>query len=415
MRAVLLASATATTSGGRRRRSSITHGSALVAFERSKLALAPLIRSRRKSWLPRLDIPPRRCLPPVEFCRGTRPSQAANSRPLRKPLGSTTVAARAVAMIGPMPGTLARRWLTGLLLCQAMSCFSIAATAASSCSICAASTCRHLVRQIRQPRVALIADNGDQLADVAQALRRDHAELGQMPAQSVHQTRTLAHQPLPATVQQHGSLLVGRLDRHKAHRRALNRLANRFRIGGIVLVALDVRLHVLRRHQAHLMAKRAQLPRPVVRRRARLQANQTGRQSTKERQNLRTPKLLAHNRRSLCIDPVHLKNMLRQVESDRSNFAHGWLPFAADSITAVWHSDAARGPSTPSLDYLVGAGEHRPGNFQAERLGGLEIDGQVDFRGLLHRKVGWLLTLKNAIDVAGSTPIRIGDVRSVGD
>src|SRR5262249_18768349 len=65
--------------------------------QRSKLALAPLIRSRRKYWLPRLDIPPRRCLPPVEFCRGTKPSQAANSRPLRKPLGSTTVAAMAVA------------------------------------------------------------------------------------------------------------------------------------------------------------------------------------------------------------------------------------------------------------------------------------------------------------------------------
>src|SRR6516164_7912875 len=84
MRAVLLAGATATTRLGRRWRSPITHGSALVAFERSKLALAPLIRSRRKYWLPRLDIPPRRCLPPVEFCRGTRPSQAANSRPLRR-------------------------------------------------------------------------------------------------------------------------------------------------------------------------------------------------------------------------------------------------------------------------------------------------------------------------------------------
>ena len=47
MRAALLASATATTSGGRRRRNPITHGSALVAFERSKY------------WLPRLDIPPR--------------------------------------------------------------------------------------------------------------------------------------------------------------------------------------------------------------------------------------------------------------------------------------------------------------------------------------------------------------------
>src|SRR6516165_3115891 len=51
MRAVLLASATATTRLGRRWRSPITHGSALVAFERSKLALAPLIRSRRKYWL----------------------------------------------------------------------------------------------------------------------------------------------------------------------------------------------------------------------------------------------------------------------------------------------------------------------------------------------------------------------------
>src|SRR5262249_8318 len=112
---------------------------------------------------------------------------------------------------------------------------------------------------------------------------------------------------------------------------------------GVVLVALDVRLHVLRRHQSHLVAKRTQLPPPVVRRRARLQANQTGRQSTEERQNLRTPKLLAQNRRSLCIDPVHLKNMLRQVHSDRSNLAHGWLPFAADSIRQQFGTQMPQG------------------------------------------------------------------------
>jgi hypothetical protein len=63
MRAVLFANATATTRLGRRRRSPITQGSALVAFERSRLALAPLISSRRKYWLPRLDMPPNR------FCR----------------------------------------------------------------------------------------------------------------------------------------------------------------------------------------------------------------------------------------------------------------------------------------------------------------------------------------------------------
>src|SRR5437016_4023774 len=45
---VLFASATATTSGGRRLRMPITHGSALVAFDRSRFALAPLISSRRK-------------------------------------------------------------------------------------------------------------------------------------------------------------------------------------------------------------------------------------------------------------------------------------------------------------------------------------------------------------------------------
>jgi hypothetical protein len=41
MRAVLFASAAATTRLGRRRRSPITQGSAFVAFERSRLALAP--------------------------------------------------------------------------------------------------------------------------------------------------------------------------------------------------------------------------------------------------------------------------------------------------------------------------------------------------------------------------------------
>jgi hypothetical protein len=33
-------------------------------------------------------MPPSRIFPPVEFCRGTKPSQAANSRPERNTFGS---------------------------------------------------------------------------------------------------------------------------------------------------------------------------------------------------------------------------------------------------------------------------------------------------------------------------------------
>ena len=98
-------------------------------------------------------IPPSRVFPPVEFCRGTKPSQAANSRPERNTFGSATVVAMAVA---------------------------------------------------NSARCARNAFN---------------------------QHRALTHQLFAAAMQQRRRLLLCRLDRHKSHRRALNRLANRFRIG----------------------------------------------------------------------------------------------------------------------------------------------------------------------------------------
>ena len=69
-------------------------------------------------------------------------------------------------------------------------------------------------------------------------------------------------------------LLVGALYRHEAHRRARHRLADRLSVGCVVLIPLDVRLHVSRRHQLHLMAERGQLARPMVGRRAGFHADQ---------------------------------------------------------------------------------------------------------------------------------------------
>src|SRR6266404_5143588 len=94
------------------------------------------------------------------------------------------------------------------------------------------------------------------------------------------------------------------------HRRALNSLANRFRIGGIVLIALDVRLHVLRRHQPYLMPERGQLARPVVGRRTRFQPDHTARKPAEERQHLVATQPAAQDCHTLRIDAVNLKNML---------------------------------------------------------------------------------------------------------
>ena len=63
--------------------------------------------------------PPRRSLPPDEFCRGTRPIQAANCRPDLKSDASVTVAAIALAVIGPIPGIVSRRRLSSFERCQA--------------------------------------------------------------------------------------------------------------------------------------------------------------------------------------------------------------------------------------------------------------------------------------------------------
>ena len=52
---------------------------------------------------------------------------------------------------------------------------------------------------------------------------------------------------------------------------------------------------------------------------------------------------------------------------------------------------------------------------EAERLGGLEVDHQLVLGRRLHRQVGRLLALEDAIDVAGRAPVLVDQIGPIGD
>ena len=60
-----------------------------------------------------------------------------------------------------------------------------------------------------------------------------------------------------------------------------------------------------------------------------------------------------------------------------------------------------------SLDHLVGAREQCRWHLQAQRLGSLEIDHQLILGRCLHRKIGRLLPLEDAVHVASSAALLI--------
>src|SRR5262245_26632749 len=93
----------------------------------------------------------------------------------------------------------------------------------------------------------------------------------------------------------------GLLGGYESHRRPRYRLADGGSVVGIVLAASEIGLHIARRHQSYGVTQRLKLAAPMMRRRAGLDANEAGRQSCEELQNLCTaqtsPQRHHHRRR----------------------------------------------------------------------------------------------------------------------
>src|SRR5207344_868441 len=56
------------------------------------------------------------------------------------------------------------------------------------------------------------------------------------------------------------------------------------------------------------------------------------------------------------------------------------------------------------FDHLVGTAQERDWNGKAECLGGLEVEEQLDFSGLLNRQVGRLIAFENPAGVDACCP-----------
>lgn len=112
------------------------------------------------------------------------------------------------------------------------------------------------------------------------------------------------------------------------------RFADRFGIGGIVLLTPQIGLHIGRRHETHCVTQRRDLTRPIVGRCAGFHADQARRNLRQCVEECSASYLLAPDDSAIGIDRVKLENRLGQIKADRGNLHGGWSFARVASTTA---------------------------------------------------------------------------------
>src|SRR6516225_8657186 len=159
---------------------------------------------------------------------------------------------------------------------------------------------------------------------LASLAHRD-ATLEQESANLVNHCGAAYDPPFADSVQRLQVELVIAFDRHKAHRGTGHRFGNRFGIDVVVLVRLHVRLHILGRHQAHVMPLFSQSAAEKMRSSAGLHADQACAKVRCKAQQLRPRALLANYDCTPCVQTYKVKDRLPKIDTNGANL-HGTPP-----------------------------------------------------------------------------------------
>jgi hypothetical protein len=113
---------------------------------------------------------------------------------------------------------------------------------------------------------------------------------------------------MAGAVQHQAALLLGSLGWYETHVGPGDCLANGLCVSRVILLSLDVGLNVGRRYQPHDMAKCLQLARPMVRRGAGFDTNQTRWQLLKKNQDRPPLQLTTDDHLAASVNTVNLEN-----------------------------------------------------------------------------------------------------------
>src|SRR3954447_10159785 len=208
----------------------------------------------------------------------------------------------------------------------------------------------------KRKRCRLILDRIFENFHIRRPLRGHDAVLRQMTAEGIYQLRALPDQKIPRPEQHGARLLFLGLNRDKAHRRSTCRLSDRFRVGGIVLLALDERFDIGGRDQSNLMPEVPDGSPPVVRTPAGFQGDDAARLLGKEAENFFSRELFAEPNAAVGKGAMRLERPLCKIETDNANLLHGCSLRSWDAKTSPpWHiAMPSGGASTPSLIAFLG-------------------------------------------------------------